>query len=196
MIRATMIGVVASAALSGVANAQGRGGGGGGGGGGARKDDATPPGTVAPAADAGTGGVHRHAKAGFDVWLPPAWSVKEAGERFTAQNPRDTVEAVVGPLADHDADLTDEDVIDFIDDELDDLKVTSDTPTKLGGVNARLIEGTASDEGDVVIFRAAAIDASDASAVLMALVYGDEEPMTQPNVQTAIKRIFSSLKPA
>ena len=188
-----MIGVLASAALTGVANAQGRGGGGGGGGG-PRKDDASPP--AVPAAPAANGpGIHRNAKGGYEVWLPPAWVVRENGDHFIAQNQRDSVDALIGPLKDHDADLTDEDVVDFIDDELDDLKVVGDSPTKIGGLDARLLDGTGLDGADVVIFKAVAIDPGEGMPVIVALVYGDEELMTQDNVKGAITHIFNSLKP-
>lgn len=131
----------------------------------------------------------------YSIWFPDPWTVRVEGNRIFAQNPKDTVEAVVGPLKDADADLVDEDVADFVDDELDSMKVQADKPMKQGILNARFLEGTGTDGPDDVIFRAVAIDPGPTDVVIEAVVYGDDDVMDKDDVKGIVQRILNSLKP-
>lgn len=195
MDRAAVLAALAALAPPIAADAQGRGGGRGGGGtgGGAQRD--AEPAPAGPANAGGDNGLHRSAAGGFVVWLPPAWIARDVTKRIAAQNRADSVDALIGPL-DPDAELTDEDVVDFVDDEVDDLKVTSDAPATMGGLKARLLAGTGTDEGDAVVFRALAIDPGGDAPILMALVYGDDDIMAQDQLKAAVEHIFRSLKAA
>jgi len=138
---------------------------------------------------------HTNAAGKYSIWLPDGWTVKVEGNRILAQNPKDTVEAVVGPLTDADADLVDEDVADFVDDELDSMKVVSDTASKRGGLDVRMLEGTGTDGPDTVIFRAVAVDPNAKDAVIEVVVYGDDDVMDKDDVKATVARILNSLKP-
>jgi hypothetical protein len=131
----------------------------------------------------------------FSVWLPDAWIVAQQGNRLDAHNPPDTVQVVVAPLKDGDADLTDEDVADFVDDEIDEMRVTADRQMPVGNLPARHLEGTGKDEGDNVTFHAVAIDPGGTAPVIEALVYGEDKAMTHDQVQNAVAHILRSLRP-
>ena len=131
----------------------------------------------------------------FSIWVPDGWVLKMEGKRLVGHNPADTVQIVVGPLKDPDADLVDEDVTDFVDDEIDAMKVTSDAPTKQAGRNARAIEGTGEDDDEDVTFRAIAIDPSEKDPVIVALVYAEDPPWSRPEFQQTVARILKSFKP-
>ena len=136
---------------------------------------------------------HTNAAGKYSIWFPDGWTVKVDGNRILAQNPKDTVEAVVGPLAD--ADLVDEDVADFVDDELDSMKVVSDTASKRGGFDVRTLEGTGTDGPDTVIFHAVAVDPNAKDAVIEVVVYGDDDVMDKDDTKATVARILNSLKP-
>jgi hypothetical protein len=138
---------------------------------------------------------YRNEAGRFFIWLPDAWIVTQQGNRLDAHNPRDTVQVVVAPLKDRDADLADEDVADFVDDEIDAMRVTADQQMPVGNLPARHLEGTGKDEGDDVVFRAVAIDPGGAAPVIEALVYGDDEAMERDQVQNAVAHILRSLRP-
>ncbi|MGE5202926.1 MAG: hypothetical protein ACM3O6_12775 [Acidobacteriota bacterium] len=147
-------------------------------------------GTLAAAA-----GEQTNAAGKFSIWVPDGWVVKMEGKRLVGHNPADTLQILAGPLNDADADLTDEDVADFVDDELDDMEVASDKPIKRAGFNARALEGTGSDEDDDVTFRAIAIDPGAKNAVIEALVYGEDPPWTREQTQRLVTRILNSFRP-
>lgn len=131
----------------------------------------------------------------FSIWVPDQWKVTQEGNRIRARNPRDTIEVLAGPLPDTDADLVDEDVADFVDDEIDDMKITKDDKTKLGSLDARILEGEGTDEGDDIIFRALALDPGGTAAVIEVVVYGDDDIMDTPDIKRVVERILRSLKP-
>ncbi len=136
-----------------------------------------------------------HAQGHFALWLPPAWPPKLDGARLTAENPQGNVDVLAGPLDDPDADLTDEDVLDFIDDELDTMKVETDTPLKHRGLNARRIAGTGTDEGDVVRFHALAVDPGGKAAIIMVLVYGAPGAFEKGRASELTEHILNSFHP-
>jgi uncharacterized iron-regulated membrane protein len=129
----------------------------------------------------------------FSVWLPDRWVATAKGDRIEAHNPADSVQVVVGRLKDADADLSDEDVADFVDDELDDMAISKDETKNLQGRETRVLEGTGRDEEDPVNFRAVAFDPG--GAVLVALVYGDANVLGREEVSRAVERILRSVKP-
>jgi hypothetical protein len=131
----------------------------------------------------------------FSIWLPDAWIVTQQGNRLDAHNPPDTVQVAVAPLKDADADLTDDDVADFVDDEIDAMRVTADRQMPVGNLQARHLEGTGKDEGDDIVFRAVAIDPGGTAPVIEALVYGEDKAMTHDQVQNAVEHILRSLRP-
>jgi hypothetical protein len=140
-------------------------------------------------------GEYKNPAGKFSIWLPDPWTVRVEGNRIFAQNPKDTIEVVVHPLADSDADLVDEDVTDFVDDELDSLKVVTDKPEKRGALNARYVEGTGMDGPDDVIFKAVAIDPGEKDAVIEVVIYGDDDVMDKAENQPMIQHILRSLQP-
>jgi hypothetical protein len=130
----------------------------------------------------------------YSVWVPDNWKVTFNNERLTAESRDDDITLVVSPLKDKEADLTDEDVTDFIDDEIDDMKVTSDRRDKIAGIEARIVEGTATDDGNIS-FKAVALDPSENDAVIELLVYGAPEELNKGNAKAAIDQIVRSFKP-
>lgn len=132
---------------------------------------------------------------GFTVLVPDGWVVEDHGPRLIAHNPADTIQLVVGPLADADADLNEVDVLDFVDDELDDMHVTTDRMGQQASKPARFVEGTGTDEGDDVAFRAVAIDPAANRAVIVALVYGESDVAARGQAQAVISRILESFRP-
>ena len=140
-------------------------------------------------------GEYKNPPGKFSIWLPDPWTVRVEGNRIFAQNPKDTIEVVAHPLLDPDADLVDEDVTDFVDDELDSMKVETDKPMKHGALNARYVEGTGTDGPDDVIFKALAIDPSEKDAVIEVVIYGDDDVMDKDELQPMIQHILRSLQP-
>jgi len=130
----------------------------------------------------------------YSIWVPDTWKVMIRNERLTAESPDNNLYLIVAPLDDQAADLIDDDVVDFIDSELDSIKITSDRRQKLGGVEARVMEGTGTDESEM-FFRAVALDPSQNEAVIEMVVYGAPNDMKRPANKAIIDRIVGSFKP-
>jgi hypothetical protein len=135
----------------------------------------------------------------FSFWVPDDWKAvterRSSAERTTYQSADGALSVVVGPLADKEANLSDEEVSDSIEEELDDVKVASDKSDKIDNFNIRRMDGTAEDDGDPVIFKALALDPGAAAAVLQVLVYGALEDMNRTDNEAVIERILRSLRP-
>jgi hypothetical protein len=138
----------------------------------------------------------------FSFWVPDDWKLakesregKISAERSTYESADGNLYVLVGPLADRDADLMDEDVTDFIEQELDDMKVASDRRDKLENFNIRLVDGTGEDEGEAVSFKALALDPSATSGVIQILVYGVPADMSKTENEAIVERILRSLRP-
>lgn len=130
----------------------------------------------------------------YSIWVPDNWKVTFNNERLDAESRDTEITLVVSSLKDKDADLLDEDVTDFVDDEIDDMKVTSDRRDKLGAFDVRIVEGTGTDDGNI-IFKAVALDPGTNAALIEMLIYGDPAEMKKPANRTAIDRILRSFKP-
>jgi hypothetical protein len=130
----------------------------------------------------------------YSIWVPDAWKITLKKERMTADSRDNELHLVVAPIEDKSADLIDEDVADFIDDELDNPKITSDRRERSGGIEARVMEGTGKDDGNV-IFRAVALDAGENEGLIEMLIYGDPAEMKRPANRVIIDRIVRSFKP-
>ncbi len=135
----------------------------------------------------------------FSFWVPDDWKpAKEATggtERSTYESPDGLIWVVVSPLADRNADLMDEDITDFIDEELDEQKVTSDKREKLEKYDVRVLEGAGLDEGEAAVYKALALDPGAAEGVIMVLVYGERSQMRKTENEVLIDRILRSLRP-
>ena len=135
----------------------------------------------------------------FSFWVPNDWKMrKDLGggtERSTYESPDGNVSVLISPLADRSADLEDEDLMEFIDEEIDGMKLTSDKRDKLEKYEIRLLEGTGFDEGDAVIFKAIALDPGTSNGVIEALVYGDPDEMRKAEIAAIVERILLSLRP-
>ena len=147
-----------------------------------------------PAAGAHAGET-AHPAGRFSIWMPDSWTVQVQGDRVIAHNPNDNIQLVVGPLADKDADLADEDVRDFVDEELDDMAIAADQMTTQAGRPARQLQGTGDDEDEDVVFQAVAIDPAPGLPVIAALLYGETGPMARPEVQQMVSKILASFRP-
>ena len=135
----------------------------------------------------------------YSLWLPDRWKTTIKNEKLTALSRDNKLHLVVAPLEDKSAELLDSDVGDFIDDELDDMKITSDRREKLAGIEARVMEGTGTNEDDDnesdVSFRAVALQPSGMTGVIEILIYGAPWEMKRPENRAIIDRILRSLKP-
>ena|ERR1700722_5178410 len=131
----------------------------------------------------------------YSIWVPDNWKITFNNERMTAESRDNEITLVVAPLKDKEADLLDDDVTDFVDDEIDDMKVTSDRRDKVGGFQVRIFEGTGTDDGNIT-FKALAIDPSENEAVIEMLIYGDPGEMKRPANKANIDRILRSFKPS
>ena len=134
----------------------------------------------------------------FSFWVPD--DMKETKDspnpqRSTFENADGSIYVLVGPLAEEDADLIDEDVLDFVDEELDGMKATSDKNDTVEKFKVRLVEGTGVDEGDPVDFKMLALDPGTDDTVLAVLVYGDPSQMNKAENQSIVERILRSLRP-
>ncbi len=92
------------------------------------------------------------------------------------------------------ANLLDDDVADFIADELEGMKITSDLREKSGGIEARVMEGTGTDDGDMS-FRAIALKPNENAGVIEMLIYGSPAEMKRLASRAIVDRIIRSLKP-
>ena len=150
---------------------------------------------VGPPITVGRAGETAHSAGRFSIWVPDSWTVQAQGDRLIAHNPNDNIQLVVGPIADKDADLTDEDVRDFVDEELDGMAIAADQMTTHAGRPARQLQGTGDDEDEDVVFQAVAIDPAPGLPVITALLYGETGPMARPEVQQMVARILASFRP-
>jgi hypothetical protein len=130
----------------------------------------------------------------YSIWVPDAWKTTIENEKLTAESRDHELHLVVAPIKDKSADLIDEDVADFIDEALDDMKITSDRREKLGGVEARVMEGTGMDDGNI-LFRAIALDPGENEGLIEMLIYGAPGEMKRPANRAIFDRIVRSFKP-
>jgi hypothetical protein len=131
----------------------------------------------------------------YSIWLPNNWKVTINKDRLTAISGDDEIWLVVAPLSDKDADLLDEDVTNFVKEEIENVKFTSDRRDKLSNFQVRILEGTDDDEGKKVFFKALALDPGGNEAVIELLVYADRTEMNRPANKNVIDRILRSLMP-
>jgi hypothetical protein len=135
----------------------------------------------------------------YSLWLPDRWKVTIKNERLTALSRDNKLHLVVAPIEDKSAELLDDDVGDFIDDELDDMKITSDRREKSAGIEARVMEGTGTNADDDnesdVSFRAVALQPSEKTGVIEILIYGAPGEMKRPENRAIVDRIMHSFKP-
>jgi hypothetical protein len=129
----------------------------------------------------------------FTIWVPDDWQVTVNGKRTTAEN--DELSLVVGPLIDKTVALADDDVKDFVGDEINNIKVTADRFHKHEGFEVRVLEGAGDDDGDPILFRSLALSLQPGGRVIQALVYGDPEEMNRPEARATVERILLSLRP-
>jgi uncharacterized protein YbdZ (MbtH family) len=130
----------------------------------------------------------------YSIWVPDSWEVTLKKERMTAESRDNGLYLVVAPIEDKSADLIDDDVVDFIDDELENRKITSDRREKLGGMAARIVEGTGTDNGNMS-FRAVALDPGENEGLIEMLIYAPPGEMKQPAIKAMVDRIVRSFKP-
>jgi hypothetical protein len=130
----------------------------------------------------------------YAIWVPDTWKVYIKNERLTAESRDNDLYMVVAPLEDKTAELLDDDVGDFIDAELDNMKITADRREKLDGLEARIIEGTGTDDGEM-FFRAIALKPSEDDGIIVMLIYGEPGEMKRPTNRTIIDRIVHSFRP-
>jgi hypothetical protein len=135
----------------------------------------------------------------FSFWVPDDWKATKEDDtpidRLTFESPDGNLSLLVGPLAEKDADLKDEEVTDFADEELDEMKVTGDKNDTVEKFKVRLIEGTGEDEGDPVVFKMLALDPDTDDTVLAIMIYGDTRHMSKADTQATIDKILRSLRP-
>jgi hypothetical protein len=135
----------------------------------------------------------------FSFWVPDDWTMTKENpvnvERSTFESRDGNLYVLVGPLPDKSAELSDDDVTDFVDEEFDDMKVTADKTTKLDNMDVRLVEGTGTDEGDPIMFKMLALDGGSDEGVLVAVVSGSAKDMARSANQSMIEQILHSLKP-
>jgi hypothetical protein len=130
----------------------------------------------------------------YAIWVPDAWKVTDKNERLLAESRDNELHLVVAPIKDKSADLIDDDVVDFIGDALDDMKITSDRREKLGGIEARVMEGTGTDDGSI-LFRAVVLDPGENEGLIEMLIYGAPVEMKRPANRVLFNRIVRSFKP-
>jgi hypothetical protein len=134
----------------------------------------------------------------FTFWVPDDWKeTKESGgaERTSFDSADGSLSVLAGPLKDKDVELTDEDVLDFADDELDDMKVTTDKRDTIEKHDVRLVEGTGKDNNDPIVFKMLALDPGADDQILVVLVYGGSRAMNRaPNLQN-VERMLRSIRP-
>ncbi|HXP75164.1 MAG TPA: LpqN/LpqT family lipoprotein [Stellaceae bacterium] len=128
----------------------------------------------------------------FSIWTPDPWTVTKKRSGITAENPKQSVYVVAAPVGVVDADNLDEQARAFVDNEIDDMKITKDEESKYQGFPARTLQGTGRDEGDDIVFQCIVVDPGGDRDVLAVLIYGDAKAMQENN---AVEKILSSLKP-
>ncbi len=130
----------------------------------------------------------------YSIWLPDNWKVTINGERIDAESRDNEINMMVAPINDKSADLLDEDVTDFVSEEIDKTKFTSDRRDKTGDLQARFLEGGGYDDGDVV-FKAIAIDPGMNAGLVELVIYGAPAEMGRPANRDIVDRILHSFKP-
>jgi hypothetical protein len=143
---------------------------------------------AAPPAFAGT---QINANGRFSIWVPDDWEVTFNGKRLSAESEELTL--VAQPLTDKTAALTDDDVKDFVGNELDNIRIAVDRLDKLDGFDIRLLEGFDDDDN---AFSSLALLPRAGERVIQVLVYGGTAEMGQPEVRSTVDRILRSLRPA
>jgi hypothetical protein len=135
----------------------------------------------------------------FSFWVPDDWRAAKEGtgnvERTAFESKDGNLYVLVGSLPDKEAVLSDEDVTDFVDEEFDDMKVTSDKKDTVEKMDVRLLEGTGVDEGESIVFKLLALGAGSDDGVLAIVVSGSPKDMARPENQATIDRILRSLRP-
>jgi hypothetical protein len=131
----------------------------------------------------------------YSIWVPNNWKITINKQRLTAISRDNEIWLVVAPLSDKDADLLDEDVTNFVKEEIENVKFTSDRRDKLRDFQVRILEGTGDDEGNKIFFKALALDPGGNEAVSELLIYADRAAMSRPANKNIIDRILRSLMP-
>ena len=134
----------------------------------------------------------------FSFWVPDDWKESrmgppKGGERTAFESKDGSLYVLAGALEDRSAILSDEDVTDLIDEEFDDLKITSDKKETLEKFDVRLIEGTGKDAREAIIFKALALDSGTERGVVMVVVSGSPSDMAEEGA--TIEKILRSLRP-
>ncbi|HLH95088.1 MAG TPA: hypothetical protein VKW08_08215 [Xanthobacteraceae bacterium] len=130
----------------------------------------------------------------YSIWIPDTWKITATNEKLTAESRDGELYLVVSPVEDKSADLIDDDVTEFVENELESVSVTSDRREKFAGLDARVIEGTGVDDGDRS-FKAVALDPSENEGLIEVLVYGSPRVMKRPANRSIVDRILHSFKP-
>lgn len=128
----------------------------------------------------------------LSVWTPDQWTVTQKRSGIVAENPKRSLYMVASPVTVVDAGSLDEAARAFVDNELDDAKITKDEEVKHQGFPARRLQGTGRDEGDDVTFQCIVIDPGNNRDPLAVLIYGDPKPMEEA---PPVEKILGSLKP-
>jgi len=136
----------------------------------------------------------------FSFSVPDDWRKSTEDDELTveqtAYESRDgNLYVVAGPLADKTATLTDEDVVEFLDEQFDRMKVTSDKKETIDKFQVRILEGTGSDDGDAIVFKGIALDTGTETGVLMVVVSGAARDMEQTDNVALIDRMLRSIRP-
>jgi hypothetical protein len=119
----------------------------------------------------------------LSVWVPDDWQATPSGSSLEAES--DDLTLAAGPFT-----------ADFISDQLDSAKTTTDRREKLDRFDVRLLEGTGTEEDDDeedAQFRALALDPGTGEAAIAVIVYGTAENMTK--AQSVVDRVLHSLRP-
>jgi uncharacterized protein YbdZ (MbtH family) len=132
----------------------------------------------------------------YSLWVPDNWRVSIEKDHVLANSRDNEIWLEAAPLDDKDADLIDDDVVNFVKADLENVKFTSDRRDKFKEFPVRLLEGTGEDEGNKVTFRALALDPGGNEAVIEVLVYADRTEMNRSANKSIIDRVFHSLTPA
>jgi hypothetical protein len=118
----------------------------------------------------------------LSVWVPDDWTVTVSGSGLQAEDGDLTMAA--GTFT-----------ADFITDELDSVKTTTDRREKLDQFDVRVLEGTATEEeeDEDVQFRALALDPGGGDPAIAVLIYGSPQNMSK--AQSTVERVLHSLRP-
>jgi hypothetical protein len=140
----------------------------------------------------------------YTAWVPDGWKVEVVGARVTVHDKSSGIALIISPLDDRDAEPADEDVVDFVDNELDNVKVTSDRRGRQGKLALRMLEGTAheaQDEDDgkpneyrASNFRLMAIALGEDSDTVVVMAYGEPAALSTKANQALIDRVMGSVR--